>query len=432
MRSDLSVGMLSLGGLPFCPTLTRKLSAAKYAKARLLAGLRAGNLRVFRDAKHSLSSATAGKYWELSQAEVAKGWLGTPQVVTNSDSINVIMSPMFCIREQRGKQAPNFRLIGDLTKSSVNLFTELADTCRQQCLGRLLDLRRFLVKKGAGDLESRSLDSPNAYKTIPARPRSYDVANVAFANPGDGGVYRARVLVQPLGSCSAPRNWGRLTTCVQELDVRLFRLRAGAYVDDVFTGEPSTYAQSGFFAFGKFDRSIGLPAACREDQHPAKTIRFLGAVLTVSSGGLTVFADEKRKIDNADRINEAMASGMSTPVGAGRLRVKPGFSPSLAFGEVGRPMLAPLDRRQYAVGTRGIAVELRLCLGRWRRQIPDLKPRFAPYDFRFRLGARSDAQGIGQIAETFRCEGVATVCSLHLPHRLIYQSDPQCDIPPRG
>ena len=250
-------------------------------------------------------------------------------------------------------------------------------------------------------------------------PRSADVANVMFANPGDGNVYRARVLVQPFGSCSAPKNWGRLITCIQELAARLFRLHVGAYVDDVFTGEPSTYALSGFSAFKKLAKLLGVPTADRKDQRPAKTIRVLGAVVTVNSDGLTVCADEKRKLNNVERIDGVLASKILTPAAAGKLRGKLGFLASLAFGKVGRSMLAPLARRQYAVGKRKLSPELRNCLTWWRSQIPDLAPRFVPYDFNFRFGAHSDAQGSGHVAATFRCNGLTTVYSLHLPVWLV-------------
>ena len=321
--------------------------------------------------------------WELAQSEVAKGWVGTPQVVDIDGLLNVIMSPRFCILEQHGTQAPKFRSVECLAKSRANLLTELVDTYRPQRHDYLLALCRLLAKHGAEGLEMWSLDFPNACKAIPVRPRSDDVANVVFANPGDGKAYRARVLVRPFGSCSAPENWGRLITCVQELAMRLFRLHLGAYVDDVFTGEPSTYALSGFVAFKKIARLLGLPTADREDQRPAETIRVLGAVATVSSNSLTVCADEKRKYDNVEPTDEASASGMLTPAGAGKIRGELGFLASLSFGEVGWSLLAPLAKRQYAVGTRALTFERRTCLERRRRQLPDLAPMFAPYDFRF-------------------------------------------------
>ena len=136
------------------------------------------------------------------------------------------MSPRFCIKEKRGAQSPKFMSMGDLAKSWANLVTELSDNFRPKCIGRLLALCRLLVKQGAVGLELRSSDFPNAYKTIPAHPRSYDVANVTFASPGDGKGYLAR-LSNISASVQRRIIGGRLITRIQKLAVRLFRLRAG-------------------------------------------------------------------------------------------------------------------------------------------------------------------------------------------------------------
>ena len=119
---------------------------------------------------------------------------------------------------------------------------------------------------------------------------------------------------------------------------------------------------SGFVAFRKFVRLLGLPTADRMDRRPAKTVRVSGAVSTVSSGGLTVRAEEKRMGDNLDRIDEVLATGLLKPTLAGKLRGKLGFLASLAFGKVGRSTLAPMARRKYAAGTRVLTHELRACL----------------------------------------------------------------------
>ena len=147
-----------------------------------------------------------------------------PTLVTNDDIVSTVISPRFCIREQHGPCPAKFRLIDDLSRSWVNHVTSMSDTYRPQSIDHLLAMCRLLGLSGAHDLKLRSVDFANAYKTIPVHVMSRSVAHVVFANPADNGIYKARVLAQSFGSRSAPKNWGRVITCLQFLASKLFAL----------------------------------------------------------------------------------------------------------------------------------------------------------------------------------------------------------------
>ena len=412
---DLSRGMLICGSIPFCPTLAPRVTPAKRSDARLYAGLANRNRRIIRAVRASLSRDTAEMCWELSMNEVASGWLEPPTLVTDEDVLYTVLSPRFCIREQHGLNPAKFRLIDDLSRSWVNHVTSMSDTYRPQSIDHLLAMCRLLGLSGAHDVKLWSVDFANAYKTIPVHDSSRSVAHVVFGNPADTGIYKARVLVQPFGSRSAPKNWGRVITCLQFLASKLFRLNVSAYVDDVFTGEPSSYVESGFRAFKTLSALVGFHTSDKKDQPPSTSIRVLGANVTVVEAGLRVEADEGRKLGNCERIRNALADSALSPAGAGKLRGKLGFLATLAFGKFGRSMLIPLARRQYATGPDDLTPELRTCLLWWLHQIPDLIPRFVPFVFNLGFGAHSDAQGLGHTAVTIRVRSSVIVRSVHLP-----------------
>ena len=147
-----------------------------------------------------------------------------PTLVTKDDILSTVLSPGFCIREQHGICPAKFRLIGDLSRSWANQVTSMSDTYRHQSIDHLLAMCRLLGLSGAHDLKLWSVDFANAYKTIPVHELSRSVAHVVLANPADNGIYKARVLAQSFGSRSAPKNWGRVITCLQFLASKLFAL----------------------------------------------------------------------------------------------------------------------------------------------------------------------------------------------------------------
>ena len=413
--ADLSGGMHICGRIPFCPTLAPRVTHDKRSNARLFAGLENRYRRIIRAVRASLSRDTAAMWWELSMKEVDCGWLEPPSLVTDVDIVSTVLSPRFCIREQHGLNPAKFRLIDDLSRSWVNHVASMSDTYRPQSIDHLLAMCRLLGLSGAENLKLWSVDFANAYKTIPVRDLSRSVAHVVFANPADNGVYKARVLVQPFGSRSAPKNWGRVITCLQFLSSKLFRLDVSAYVDDVFTGEPGSYVESVFTAFKNFSNLVGLHTSDKKDQVPSSSIRVLGAEVTVVESGLRAEAGDRRKPSNCERIRTALADSSLSPACAGKLRGELGFLATLAFGKFGMSMLIPLSKRQYSTGPDALTPELRTCLWWWPHQIPDLVPRFVPFKFNLMFGAHSDAQGLGHAAVTIRIRSSVIVRSAHLP-----------------
>ena len=379
LRADLSAGMRIQGVIPFCPARAPRVAHDTQSRTSIASGLFRRNKRFALPLARPGGTVEALKCWELALSEYKKGWLSRPVIGSQLDLKTRILSPRFCISETHGLSAAKFRLVGDFPRSRVNQITSLSDTYRPQTLDFLLALCRLQASQGGVGLKVWSVDFTNAYKTIPVHRGSADVSGIMLFNPVDGFIRRARVIVQPFGIRSAPKNWGRVITCIQFLPARLFRLNVGAYVDDVFAGEPAAFVESGFHAFKSIASILEFHTADKKDQPPGVSISLLGAVVTAKHDGVIVAPSPERLERNVTLIRSCLDTNTLTPGLAGKLRGKLGFLSSLCFGELTRSMLAPVFSRQYSRGVRSLSSELRTCLRWWETLLPALRPRFIPF-----------------------------------------------------
>ena len=317
------------GVIPCCPALAPRVAPASQSRASLFSGLFRRNKRFARSLARSGRTIEARKRWGRSLIEYKKGWLSRPARVSLLDLKTRISSPRFCISETHGLSATKFRLVGDFTRSWVNQIASLSDTYRPQTLDYLLALCRLQPIQGGAGLKIWPVDFTNAYKTIPVHRGSSDVSGIMLFNPFNGFIYRDSVIVQPFGSRSAPKKRGRVITCLQFRPARLLRLNVGAYVDDVFPGEPAAFVNSGFHAFKDLTSILKFHTADRKDQPPGDSIFLLGAVVTVGCDGVVVAPSPERLKRNVALIRSCLDSNALSPGLAGKLRGGLGFLYSL-------------------------------------------------------------------------------------------------------
>ena len=410
----LTRGMKIAGAITKSNSLVTRFTPAAKKLKQLRGGLNRRNRHIVRAIKGATNPTLKQKCWEMSLLEYNKGWLTQPVPITKTDMKHTVKSPRFCISEQHGLQEPKYRVIGDLTRSHVNSTTDTSDAYCPQDMDALVAHVRSLAKLGASDFRARSVDFPNAYKTIGLHESPSEEATICFVEPTTNIPHKARILDQPFGSRRATTNWGRVVTFIQFIAKELLALTVGAFADDLYCAEPRGTASSGFWAFKKITKLLGSPTSDKKDQPPGKDLVLLGALIRLDDDSFCASARPCGVSKICGHVAQALQRNCLTPAAASKLRGKLGFYTSLLSGKLGRGMMGPLIARQYKNRHHQLTPELTRNLISRYIALGSLPPRITPFVFESPIGAHADAQGFGNIAAIF--QGIITrTTSVHLP-----------------
>ena len=103
-----------------------------------------------------------------------------------------------------------------------------------------------------------------------------------------------RLNTQPFGSSRAPANWARMTNAFAFILLRLFTLWIAIYVDDCYTIEPDSTAESALFVLNGLAKLLGLVLAPDKQVGPTISALLLGANITLERALIRVELPELR------------------------------------------------------------------------------------------------------------------------------------------
>ena len=178
------------------------------------------------------------------------------------------------------------------------------------------------------------------------------------------------------------------------------------------TGSPSNTEElpkSGFWAFGTSCSLSGIATTDRNAQPPNAQMHLVGAEIFLTPKYAMARADHTwvRQIQGA--VIAIITRGTVSPSDDSKLGGRLGFLTSLLMVEIGRAMMIPLVKRQYASNGCPLSDGLR---SNWDCRFPafaSLPPRITPLVFRSSAGAHSDAQGKCQADARFNYRKTTTI-----------------------
>ena len=159
---------------------------------------------------------------------------------------------------------------------------DTTDTYCPEDIDKLVADVRSLAKLGASDFRAWSVGFSHANKTIGLQESPKEAATICFAEPTTNIAHESRILVQPFGSRRSPANWGRVATFTQSVAKELLALTVGAFVCNVYCGEPRNAASSKFRAFETLAKLLGFPTSDKKGQPPSKELVLLGALIRLN------------------------------------------------------------------------------------------------------------------------------------------------------
>ena len=178
---------------------------------------------------------------------------------------------------------------------------------------------------GSGNIRMRSVDPPDASKSIGVNTDSKAVSHICVVKSPGSTPYKAEIYALPFGGRRAPSNWGSVAAFSQFLPHELLWLPACALADDVFCAEPPRCVASGLWAPEQLAIILGFSTTNRKDQPPTTTMVLLGAEVSLGNS----FVREGDRMCRIARlrchISQAIETNFLTPSSDSKLRGGPGF-----------------------------------------------------------------------------------------------------------
>ena len=120
-----------------------------------------------------------------------KGWLSTPQPVSQETIQNTPLPPRFAIWEQHGSATEKkILLIDDFKRSEVNSLLKLHDASAPNALDAMFEMARAFAPSWPNiTLLLTIMDFAHAYKRIGVDTKSTRFAVIALTDPQGGGMH---------------------------------------------------------------------------------------------------------------------------------------------------------------------------------------------------------------------------------------------------
>ena len=93
-------------------------------------------------------------------------------------------------------------------------------------------------------------------------------------------------------------------------------MRVSAYADAVCVSAPAEVVGPELRPFKRLTSTVRVPKPDCRGQSPARSLRFLGSVVSIQDDGIRVDADDTRKISKFDRIDCATSGPWPRSYGA--------------------------------------------------------------------------------------------------------------------
>ncbi|MDE0820250.1 MAG: hypothetical protein OSA95_03960 [Opitutales bacterium] len=215
-------------------------------------------------------------------------------------------------------------------------------------------------------------DHASAYRQVPIHPIEVPLSVVCFWHP----TKQKRVLyihqALPFGFVASVIGYNRISQAIAFLANRILKIPVDSYFDDFWCLEPEKSATSGFEAFGELNQILGFDIKIKKDINPGKQGDILGHEINLDKSPVQVKISASRRKKLIHLISSILHEGTLSPVLAGTVAGKAGFSAEALYGKVGRAALQPIFARQnMAVGSHKLNNGLRIGL-LWIRTLIDL------------------------------------------------------------
>ena len=139
-----------------------------------------------------------------------------------------------------------------------------------------------------------------------------------------------------------------MTRFAQFVPGRIFGIVVFFYAGDCFCIEVAATIQPPLCFFTIVGEPLGFPLAPAKSQGPAKSLRLLGANVTLRPGRSSAQLPVRRRSYLINDINQVIRFDQLNPAQSAKLRGRLGFAQSLLFARVGRAMIHPVTSRQYS------------------------------------------------------------------------------------
>ena len=415
---DIARGMPIAGTIPPSAALQPRDRPAATTVPQWRAGIPTRNAETINRVEKFRTTELGALCWGKTLREIKSGWLSDPVPLNDDMAASVQLTPRFAVFEQHGDGPRKVRVIDDFKASGVNSTLSMSDTSIPDGLDVFLSLVIYYQSISPGcDLRAGSVDFKHAYKNIGISNDQSEYTAVLLGPPS-GGLLVSHLRTQPFGSARAPANWGRVTALLKWILAEFFGISLPIFVDDCFLVETAETVKGAFECVTKVIQLLGFDLDPEKAAVPSKTIKLLGASISINPEGLTASLPQSRADELIAMILEIIQSNSLSPGLAAKLRGKLGYAQSLMFGRYGRVLLQPITNRQYSRSLKNshpLNTELSEVLPWWVETIRNAIPRTIPSARQRPIVAYSDAAGCGHIGVVIYVDGIQRTFSSHLP-----------------
>ena len=232
---------------------------------------------------------------------------------------------------------------------------------------------RFALEMGGEDL-------PDAYRSLPVRPKHLRYNIIAAREPRSGQWRFLEAYALLFGLSSSVMDFMRWSTFLEAAARRVLALLHTMYVDDGGIGDMSAAKGAGQAALNILFEELGTPCAGAKQQRMSHAGTFLGIEHDVTHAfderGVVEFSPREQMIAKVmGLIQSARSRNHMTPAEASKLRGILPWMGSSMFNGIGVAAMAPLKQRQYSdVAPWALSHNIRRSLD-YLEFILELKPR---------------------------------------------------------
>ena len=208
-------------------------------------------------------------------------------------------------------------------------------------------------------------DIDAAYRRIPSCPEHRHLLWVLVMCQGT--VWTSRHTALPFGCVASVHAWHSIGGLLCHIGRKLLKLPLLRYVDDLFSADRPSCAAHAMSCFARVVRAIMGASAIQERKLKCDSpLDVLGVTVSITRACITVFpsADKVEKwCGQLQRIEKTLTLHAGE---AGKIAGRLGFAAQHAFSKLGRAMLRPFYRQQYAPLPSGrLGPLLRLAVKWW-------------------------------------------------------------------